>query len=139
MSKCLFCSKKNFLLYFLKKYYNLMYIGYRYRYQPIRQKNISVFYWYRPIRNLNLLVIIGICQYEKKLIGRPLGFVFQCKSLTMYYIWNSKKWVKVPNLVTYWLIFHVIRFFCCLWCQRIVKNFKAENWWIILPEWRGAR
>ena len=70
MSKCLFCSKKNFLLYFLKKYYNLMYIGYRY--WPIRQKIISVFYRYRPIRNLNLSVIIGIRRYEKKLISRPL-------------------------------------------------------------------
>ena len=70
MSKYLFCSKKKFLLYFLKNYYNLMYIGYRYR--PIRQKIISVFYRYRPIRNLNLSVIIGIGRYEKKLIGRPL-------------------------------------------------------------------
>ena len=73
MSKCLFCSKKNFLLYFLKKYYNLMYIGYRYRYRPIRQKIISVFYRYRPIRNLSLSVIISIGRYEKKLIGRPLS------------------------------------------------------------------
>ena len=77
MSKCLFCSKKNFLLYFLKKYYNLIYIGYQYR--SIRQKIISVFYRYRPIRNLNLSVIIGIGRYEKKLIGRPLG------------IWNNTK------------------------------------------------
>ena len=36
------------------------------------------------------------------------------------------------------IIFHVVRFFCCLWCHRIVKNFRAENWWIILPEWRGG-
>ena len=30
---------------------------------------------YRPIRKLQLSVIIGIGRYEKKVIGRPLGYV----------------------------------------------------------------
>ena len=105
MSKCLFCSKKNFLLYFLKKYYNLIYIGYRYRYRPIRQKIISVFYRYRPIRNLNLSVIIGIGQYEKKLIGRPLLIVIALFMLYNEIIRNDN---EVPKVLVYLSIIYAL-------------------------------
>ena len=105
MSNCLICSKKDFLLYFLKKYYNIMYIGYRYWYQPIRQKIISFFYRYRPIRNLNLSVIIGIGQYEKKLIGRPLLIVIALFMLYNEIIRNDN---EVPKVLVYLSIIYAL-------------------------------
>ena len=46
---------------------------YRYRLSVSanKEKNISEYYWYRPIQKFNLSVIIG--QYEKIIIDRTLG------------------------------------------------------------------
>ena len=96
---------RNFFIMFLKKYYNIMYIGYRYRYRPIRQKIISVFYRYRPIRNLNLSVIIGIGQYEKKLIGRPLLIVIALFMLYNEIIRNDN---EVPKVLVYLSIIYAL-------------------------------
>ena len=41
-----------------------------------KTKIIFVFYQYRPIRNCNLSVVIGIDRHEKRLIGRPLAILF---------------------------------------------------------------
>ena len=107
MSKCLICSKKDFLLYFLKKYYNIMYIGYRLlvSVSTDKTKNHIFFYRYRPIRNLNLSVIIGIGQYEKKLIGRPLLIVIALFMLYNEIIRNDN---EVPKVLVYLSIIYAL-------------------------------
>ena len=61
--------------YWRKKFHKFYISTYRYRLSVSadKWKMLSVFYRYRPIRKLNLSVLIGIGRYEKKLIDRTLS------------------------------------------------------------------
>ena len=50
---------------------------------------------YRPIRKLQLSVIIGIGRYEKKVIGRPLHYVQYIYLQSSDLILKAKKWTNV--------------------------------------------
>ena len=84
-----------------------MYIGYRLlvSVSTDKTKNHIFFYRYRPIRNLNLSVIIGIGQYEKKLIGRPLLIVIALFMLYNEIIRNDN---EVPKVLVYLSIIYAL-------------------------------
>ena len=68
-----FLWEKSHILHLLHIGFGIIGIGKYEKCHMASMKNvILVFYQYRPIRKLNLSVLIGIGRYEKKLIDRTL-------------------------------------------------------------------